>query len=92
MYVGLFFCSFLCVSLDNEYRRAADNLGFFCLIRVLYVQAARDEETRSSLEKIKHHLNRGSGHVLLEGYLLKRSETVSFLLVHVQYYRMVEQI
>jgi hypothetical protein len=29
MYVGLFFCSFLCVSLDNEYSRAADNLGFF---------------------------------------------------------------
>jgi hypothetical protein len=56
----------------------------------LYVQAARDEETRSSLEKIKQHLNRSSGHVLLEGYLLKRSETVSFLLVHVQYYRMVE--
>jgi hypothetical protein len=42
----------------------------------LYVQAARDEETRSSLEKIKQHLNRGSGHVLLEGYLLKRSETL----------------
>ncbi len=29
MYVGLFFCSFFCVSLDNEYSRAADNLGLF---------------------------------------------------------------
>ncbi|CAK9223933.1 unnamed protein product [Sphagnum troendelagicum] len=40
------------------------------------VTSRKDEETRSSLEKIKHHLNRGSGHVLLEGYLLKRSETL----------------
>ncbi|CAM6023262.1 unnamed protein product [Sphagnum balticum] len=40
------------------------------------VISMKDEETRSSLEKIKHHLNRGSGHVLLEGYLLKRSETL----------------
>ncbi len=90
MYVGLFFFPFfvcLSIMIIAELQRSWD---FFGLIRVLYVQAARDEETRSSLDKIKQHLNRGSGHVLLEGYLLKRSETVSFLLVHVKYYRMVD--
>jgi hypothetical protein len=41
-------------------------------------QVARDDDNKNSLEKIKQQLNRGSGRVILEGYLLKRSETVSF--------------
>lgn len=36
-----------------------------------------DEDTKGSLEKIKKQLNAGSGSVLLQGTLLKRSETVS---------------
>ncbi|KAH8939430.1 hypothetical protein BDL97_15G036800 [Sphagnum fallax] len=36
----------------------------------------RNEDTKNSLEKIKQQLNRGSGRVILEGYLLKRSETL----------------
>lgn len=36
-----------------------------------------EEDTKGSLEKIKKQLNAGSGSVLLQGTLLKRSETVS---------------
>jgi hypothetical protein len=39
-------------------------------------QVARDDDNKNSLEKIKQQLNRGSGRVILEGYLLKRSETL----------------
>ncbi|CAK9205907.1 unnamed protein product [Sphagnum troendelagicum] len=41
-----------------------------------YCQVDRDEDTKNSVEKIKQQLNRGSGRVILEGYLLKRSETL----------------
>ncbi|AQK63909.1 PH domain containing protein [Zea mays] len=43
--------------------------------------SVRVRDTESSLEKVKRQLSSGSGRYLLQGPLLKRSETVDYVVV-----------